>query len=123
MMSPIVAEFPSITWIEMVTKIYDALNENYIFAKKTLDYNEQGPVVSYLVNYDIEIYRHILLTYTELTEISDQLWFQVRFHSMACVGNMAFWLQRENRESSGQMAESLLDAMPHDLYNILPNKK
>lgn len=123
MIAPIVAAFPDITWIEMVTRIYDALNENLIFAKKTLDYNEQGPIVTFLIQYDMQIYEEIFLKYTDLTEISDDLRFQIRFHSMACVGNMAFWLQKEDRETSGKMAESLLNAMPHDLYSILPNKK
>lgn len=123
MISPVVDQFPQITWVDMVESIYEKLNENLNFARQTLDYNEQGPVVTYLVEYDIEIYKQILKQHAGLKNIDENLMFQIRFHSMACVGNMAYWLQKDERETPRQMALKLLDAMPHNLYNILPNRE
>ncbi len=114
-------QYPSITMKQMITAHYQSLEDHLAFARKTLDYDEQGPVIKGLINYAVSNYEEMLMKNQNICEINEDLGFQIRFHSIASIGTMAFWVVNDNREKPEKVAEKLLRAMPQELYNSLDN--
>lgn len=112
-------QYPSISMKEMIVSHYQSLEDHIAFARKTLDYDEQGPVIKGLINYAVSNYGQMLER--NQYETDDNLRFQIRFHSIASIGTMAFWVANESRERPDIIAERLIRSMPQDLYSILPN--
>ncbi len=116
-------QYPAITMKDMIASHYRSLADHITFARKTLDYDEQGPVIKGLINYAIANYEQMIARNPEIREISSDLRFQITFHAVASIGIMAFWVASDSRETPEEIADKLLKAMPQDLYSILPNLK
>jgi len=118
----IIDEFPKISWIDVIINLFKAMEDDYLFYSKVLVDDNQNSLVNYMVEFDVEIYKDMLLTEGGLKEIDEKLEFDIRFHAFACVHMTQLWIQKKQRETPEELAHKLINAMPSNLYEILPNK-
>jgi len=120
--SEIIKKFPAITWFDVIVNLFRTMEQDYLFYSKVLVDDDQNSLVNYMVDYDVEVYRTMLLTVGGFQKIDEQLTFDIQFHAFACVHMTQLWILKKERETPEQLAHKLITAMPSHLYEVLPNR-
>ena len=120
--SQIIEKFPEISWFEVITNLFKAMEQDYLFFSKVLVDDNQNSLVNYMVDYDVEVYKNMLSNIGGFKQIDEQLEFDIRFHAFACVHMTQLWIQKRQRETPEELAHKLIKAIPKHLYDSLPNR-
>lgn len=97
----------------------ETLQKDFVFYQKAFRDNSQNPLWKYIVEYNTALYEKMLKQSLNVSELSDDIRFSVKYHCYGCIGISYEWIMQGAVVPPREIITKMTENMPRILKAVV----